>query len=74
MEKAELHEISLVLFIVKCELGQVLTGAEIPADFLGGFQARRRQLRAVGQSWAPAVGVPKMNYLDVRHLFAVPFC
>lgn len=64
MEKAGLPEPPLVLFVVKCELCQVLPGAEVTADFLGGFQARGRQLRAVDQSWAGGVGVPKMNDLD----------
>lgn len=64
MEKAGLPELPLVLFAVKCELCQVLTGAEVTAEFLGAFQARRRQLRAVDQSWARGVGVPEMNDLD----------
>lgn len=74
VERAELPEISLVLFVVKCELGQVLTGAEITADLLGGFQARRRKLGAVDQSWTRGVGVPKWIIWMGRHFLAVSIC
>lgn len=39
MEKAELPEIPLVLLVVKCELGQVLTGAEITGRISGKEEA-----------------------------------
>ena len=48
MEKAELSEISVVVFIVKCELGQVLTGVEIPADFLGELQGKEKAAEGCG--------------------------
>lgn len=48
MEKAELSEISMVVFIVKRELGRVVTEAEIPADSLGGLWGKEKAAEGCG--------------------------
>lgn len=52
MEKAELSETFVVVFPVKCELGQVLTGVEIPVDLLGGLQGKGK----AAEGWGPELG------------------
>jgi len=41
-------ELSVVVVIVKCELGQALVGVEIPADLLGGLLGKEKAAEGCG--------------------------